>query len=29
VLEHSWVEECGDEDDDEDDEDDDKIKAKK
>lgn len=29
VLEHSWSEECGDEDDDEDDEDDDKIKAKK
>jgi hypothetical protein len=29
VLEHSWSEECGDEDDDEDDEDDDKINAKK
>ena len=29
VLEHSWSEECGDEEDDEDDDEDDKIKSKK
>ena len=29
VLEHSWIEECGDEDDDDDEDEDDKIKAKK
>jgi len=29
VLEHSWIEECGDEDDDDDEDDEDEIKAKK